>query len=368
MKLGIIADTHFGYSRFEEDAFAQAEYALKDAEKKSDIIIIAGDIFDIKIPKLETLKRTANIFSAIKKPIYVIHGNHERRSNDMVNPLQLLACLSNIHYVHGKTEIIDTENEKLALVCMGSVPEELAKKALNKLLSTEITKLPVDAFKILVIHQSIKEFVCCNDEELSLDDIRNLPFDLIINGHIHKNYNELEGKLLIPGSTVITQLKNDEQGERHYIIYNTDKKTCELVAVPSRLFFYIEMKFENASLREVKEKIDAWIDEMRIKYKDAILKIRLNGTLKEGLIASDISFTYSDGIYIQNNLNILSLREKIKQMKEQDKEKLSIREVAIRQLREKLKGKITLFDPVEFFEKLTESVDAGTQYLKINVV
>lgn len=363
MKVGIIADTHFGYSRFEEDAFVQAEYALKDAELKTDLILVAGDIFDVKIPKLETLKRAADIFSKIRKPVYVIHGNHERRSRDMTNPVQLLAFLSNIHYLHGKTEVIEKGGEKISITCFGSVPEELAREALKKVVEGERAKIPDDAFKILVMHQSLKELVYGEEEELSFDDLRDLPFDLIINGHIHKRHEEMGGRLLIPGSTVITQLRDDEQGERGYFIYDTGKREREFVAIPSRLFFYRELKFENASLQEIKEKIEAWINETRAKHRDAILKIKLGGTLREGLIASDLSLAYSDGIYIQNSLNVESIGEKIKRMREQREEKLSLREVAVRQLRERLKGKITLFDPVELFEKLAESAEAGAEYL-----
>ncbi|MEW6528579.1 MAG: metallophosphoesterase [Candidatus Micrarchaeota archaeon] len=367
MKIGIIADTHFGYSRFEEDAFVQAAYALKDAERKSDLIIIAGDLFDVKIPKLETLKKAADLFSTIKKPIYVIHGNHERRSSGMTNPVQLLTSLSNIHYINNKLEIVENiGNGKLALIGMGSVPEELAHNMLNNLYKKEIAKIPSDAFKILVIHQSIKELINCSEEELSLDYLKDLSFDLIINGHIHKNCSELKGKLLIPGSTVITRLKSDEQGERGYIIYDTEKKNYEFVAIPTRTFFYTEVTFDNASLAEVKEKIDIWISQMRATYKDAILKIKLQGTLREGLSGTDISFIYpDDGIYIQNNLNVLSLKEKIKQMKEENNEKFSVREKAMQELREKLKEKITLFDPTEFFEKLTENIDSCAHYLNL---
>ena len=45
------------------------------------------------------------------------------------------------------------------------------------------------------------------------------------------------------------------------------------------------------------------------------------------------------------------------------KEKLSVREVAIRELELQLKGKITRFDPSELFEKLSQGVDEAEEYL-----
>ncbi len=366
MKIGIIADTHFGYTRFEEDAFAQAEHALLDAEKQADIILVAGDVFDVKIPKLETLKRAADIFSKVKKPVYVIHGNHERRSKDMVNSVQLLSLLSNIRYLHGRTETIETEGERITITFFGSVPEDLAKTALTKVVEEERAKLETQngkQFKVLVLHQSIKELVYGEEDELSFDDLRDLPFDLIINGHIHKHHVEMGGKLIIPGSTVITQLRNDEQGERGYVLYDTGTKKAEFVPIPSRLFFYRELEFRDAPLTEVKEKIENTINEIRAKYPDAVLKIKLNGTLKEGLTASDLSLAYSDGIYVQNSLNVESIAEKIRAMREKHGEKLSVREVALKQLSERLRGRITLFEPSELFEALAESAEAGMEYL-----
>lgn len=363
MKLAVIADTHLGYSRFEEDAFAQAEFALRDAAERADALIVAGDVFDVKIPKLETIKRAADMFSSLGKPVYLIHGNHERRSRDMVNPVQLLATLANLHYVHGSSVLLEKDGERVALVCMGSVPEEHAKDALRKVMEAELPKVAGAAFKILLIHQSLRELVYGEEEELSIDDLRDLPFDLVVNGHIHGRHEEMGGRLLIPGSTVITQLKNDEQGERCYALYDTGAKKAEFVAIPSRQFFYKEMDFENAPLQEVRDKVDAWISETRAKHRDAIIKVKLTGTLREGLGASDLSLSYGDGIYVQNSLNAEKMGEKIRRMREEREEKLSMREIAVRQLGERLRGKITLFDPAEMFEALAEGAEAGAQCL-----
>lgn len=364
MKIAILADMHLGYGRFEEDSFKQAEYALKDAEKKADILIIAGDIFDVKIPKFETIKRVADIFSTIKKPVYTIHGNHERRGRDMVNPLEFLCFFPNVHYFHGKTEIIKAGDEEITITFMGSVPEEFAKTNLNKLVQREPLNQSLKTFKILVIHQSIKEFVYQIEEELCLDDLRDLPFDLIINGHIHQYTKELNGGLIIPGSTVITQLKKDEQGKRGYVLYDTQKKEHEFIPINSRLFFYKEFVFEDASLVEVKEKIENWINKIKTEHKDAILKIKLCGTLKKDLTSTNISLVYSDGIYLQNNLNNKSTGEKIKKLQERNNEKILIKERILSQFNKKLKGKISLFEPIELFEKLSESSEQGMEYLK----
>ena len=70
MKIAIFSDPHLGYARFEEDSYQQAEAAIVSASRKADLILCAGDIFDIKIPKLETIKRAVEIFKKATIPIF----------------------------------------------------------------------------------------------------------------------------------------------------------------------------------------------------------------------------------------------------------------------------------------------------------
>ncbi|MBU0586553.1 metallophosphoesterase [Candidatus Micrarchaeota archaeon] len=357
MKIAIIGDTHLGYARFEDDSFKQASYALEDADKKADVIVVAGDVFDSKIPKLETIKRAVDIFSGLKKPAFMIHGNHERRSKDMVNPVQLLASLGRINYVHGETILLKDGEKTISITMMGSVPEELAESSVKKVIERQGGK---GDFNILVIHQSLEELTYSKGEELSMEFLSGLGFDLIVNGHIHKYHNELNGKLLIPGSTVITQLRKDEQGERGYIIYDTEKKDHEFVKIVARLFFHKELNFENASLEEVRQKVKEEIEGLQ---EGAIFKIKLKGNLKEGLSASDLHLQPKEGVYIQNEIGFMSMGDKIAKLRENREQKLSIRENALKRLVERLSGKVKMFNPIEMFENLVEGVDAGEECL-----
>ncbi|MFA5077414.1 MAG: metallophosphoesterase, partial [Candidatus Micrarchaeia archaeon] len=327
---------------------------------KADAIIVAGDVFDTKIPKLETLKRAADMFSGRKKPIFIIHGNHERRSRDMTNPVQLLSKLAGVKYVHAGTEIIEAGGERVSITCMGSVPEDVAREALKKVLALPV---PGADFRILMIHQSIKELVYGGEDELSLDDLRDLEFDLIVDGHIHKYHSELDGKLLIPGSTVITQLRNDEQGERGYILYDTGKKEHTFQPIASRLFFYSEVALENAALEDAKNSVLERIQGLREDHEGAIVKVRITGTLKHGLSAGDFSISCPEGVFVQNALDSESAADKIKKLREKSEDGVSVREAALKRLAQKVRGKVA-FDPVEMFEKLAESADAGQECLE----
>ena len=107
MRIGIVADNHLGYPRFEEDSFVQAERAMHGAAEKCDVIINAGDIFDTRIPKLETLQRGMELFRKIKVPVFAIYGNHERRTKEMTNPVQLLLTANLVKYLHGTSEVFE---------------------------------------------------------------------------------------------------------------------------------------------------------------------------------------------------------------------------------------------------------------------
>ncbi len=362
MKIAIISDTHFGYTRFEEDAFIQAERAFLDAEVKADVIIYAGDVFDTKIPTLETINRAVEIFKKVKKPIFAIHGNHERRSKGMTNPAQLLANIGLYRYLHGTDALFELNNEKIQIFGLGNVPEELARVALTKSLENFSPKN--DAFKIIVLHQSIKELIPHAEEEISFEDLEPLPFDLIINGHIHASIVKLGGRFLIPGSTVITQLKKDEVESRGYILYDTKTKTHIFVPVQCRQFFYEEFLFQEAAPVDIKQQVEAKIKELRNKDAQAIIRIKIKGTIKQGLERSGLEFVQDSLLYIDNQLNGSALKDKLDHIRMVNNEKLSVKEIAVKQLEERVKDRITLFSTRDLFDHLTQGVEETLEYLK----
>lgn len=359
MKIAIISDQHLGYSRFEEDSYVQAERTIVSASEKADVILCAGDIFDVKVPKLETLKRAIDIFSKAAVPVFAIFGNHERRARDMVNPVHLLAAGTNINLLHGNSEIFEKNGERIQILGMDSVPEEYATDALKKIM--ENFKKDEDAFSILMIHQSIKELVVGAEDELSLKYLEGLPFDLIINGHIHETIVKLGGRFLIPGSTVITQLKKEEMTDKGYFLYDTVEKKSEFIGIGSRKFFYERLNFKDAGEMEVRDAIVKKIKE--INDPEAIIAIKLEGDLKEGLSASDIKTGDYPNVYIDNRLNTQDLSTTLEKIRSIRQENLSVREIALRELSSKTSGKVT-FDSSELFEKLLEGSDEALEYLE----
>lgn len=360
VKIGIISDLHLGYARFEEDSYTQPEEMLKELAEKVKVVIIAGDIFDSRIPRLETIRRAIEIFKKSKIRIIAIHGNHERRSKGFDNPLNVLATSEALEYIDAQRVVIDEGDEKIAIIGIGSVPEEQAEETIKQTIE-RYPPLP-NAFNILVIHQNINEIV--NQSGLSLEFIEKLPFDLVINGHIHKRYEKINGKLIVPGSTVITQLKKEETEPKGYIIYDTKTKKADFFPTKTRKFIYEELNFEKAGENEVIAKVEEKIANLRLIYPEAIIAIKLCGTLREGLKSSDIRLRINDElVFLSNELNAADISEKIEEIKKLRETNISVKEFGRMRLEERLKGKLKNIKTSEFLEKLIEDEEKAEEYI-----
>jgi DNA repair exonuclease SbcCD nuclease subunit len=362
MKIAVFSDPHLGYARFEEDSYVQAERAIVSASENADLILCAGDIFDIKIPKLETLKRAVEIFRKAGVPVFAIHGNHERRARDLTNPAQILAASGVIRLLHGESAVFEKDGEKVQVFGVGSVPEEYAADAVKGAMGR--FRKEEGAFSIIMLHQSIKELIPGGKDELSLEYLETLPFDLIVNGHIHETITKLGGRFIIPGSTVITQLKKDEMAPKGYFLFDTKTKKAEFVEIPCRRFFYEKLEFSDASETDVREKVRETVGRIRKEHANCIIAIKIDGTLKSGLSTADMKLDGYENVFIDNRLNAENLGAKLERIKSSREASLSMREMAIKELRAKTEGKITLFDPSELFEKLVEGSDETIAYLE----
>lgn len=149
MKVAFVSDTHFGYPRFESDASAQGRAAILDAAQKADILLLGGDIFDHRIPRLETILEVAQVLQEARKileakknnlsPLILgIHGTHERRAKDALNPIALMAKMGLMEDLHNKTVVVETQGDdntpqRLAFSGMGGLPDDLVRDAFSHL-------------------------------------------------------------------------------------------------------------------------------------------------------------------------------------------------------------------------------------------
>lgn len=350
MKIAFVADTHFGYSRFEEDASSQGRSAILDAATRADVLLLGGDIFDIRIPKLETLSEVAESLQDAKKMlerknngkikganlILGIHGTHERRGKDSVNPVQMLSRLGLLDDLHNKTSVLECEGKKIAFSGLGGIPDDLVSDALKRLACKPIH----GAINFFLFHQTMKEFV---PQAPNLASIEELPegYDWYLCGHIHSRHEYMGGKLLIPGSTVLTQLRDDEMESKGYYIIDTESNKAEFVKIESRPYFCSKLEFDKSPSSEAREKIFHAIGEAVAKCADGkkpIIRINVSGTLAQGATLDMSGFGREDAfVFVDSGIGAGSLEQELERLKEQRMQKATPAELGMAKLKENAK-------------------------------
>lgn len=369
MLISILSDLHFGYgskTRLEDDSFGNAQEAIVKS-LDSDLILIPGDIFHSRTPTTETWAKTlktlskplltknkgVKLFKTINKeldeiskrslsgiPVLALHGTHERRGKDSINAIQALEKTGFLIHLHCNGIIFQKGKKKVAIQGMSGVPERYAKQILDKW-----DPKPVKGcYNILMLHQSIEPYVYSPLEPPSLN-LSNLPkgFDLIIDGHIHTRDTAKIDKatLLMPGSTIITQLKVEEAEvtKGFYQVETAKTKTNFIPLKKNRKFFYEEIELKPDIV--VRDQIDDTINKILTKdfKKLPIIKIKILG--KEAVIDKELrelEKKYSDKtiLYFSKQLESPEITRKIELLRDLRERKLSVEEMGLQILKKNL--------------------------------
>lgn len=392
MKIAVISDTHLGFgsgTKREKDAFIQAKQALEIAVKeKVDAVLLPGDLFDESIPKQETLheafqlfslafnaeKSEAKIFKDSKElkfsgiPLIAIAGTHEFRSKDYKNALQVIESAGFLFYLHASHIVLEKGKEKVAVFGLSGVPE---KKALDVLKAWNPKPLN-ECKNILLLHQSIKEFLATDDEMSVTISLSDLPkgFDYTINGHLHWSQEKslASGKFILAGSTICTQMKSLEAGKpKGFYILDTVSSSISFNEIPvQRKIFYHREKFEDSKPSEVLQKVSSLIKkdlELNGNSLEPLIRVKCIGGISKGYSSSDVSFSEIEKTF--NEKAILSLdkdfasasfRKGIEELRELQKQKKGIAELGFDLLEKNLKETdfSNAFDVREIFDLLAE--------------
>jgi DNA repair exonuclease SbcCD nuclease subunit len=339
----VTSDFHLGYgynTKREKDCFFVLEEILKD---NPDLILFAGDMFDSRIPRLEVLAEAMNFLTNLKErnsnvkflkcdrkingrtlngiPFISIYGNHERRPN-LINPIQTLEKAGLLINLHCEKICFKLDGKKIAIYGMSHVPEKYAKDVLK-----EWNPKPLEGYlNILLMHQNIDPYVYSALEDVNLK-LSDLPkgFDYIVNGHIHwKNEANLDkGKLLIPGSTVATQLnKKESQIEKGYFLLNNSLRFKSII---QRKFYY--------KILESKEKLEEFLDNLKVEELKPIIKIKIKNTSPIDLNIIEKKYRDKGILYFQREVETRFEKHKTEILSKQ----LSAEEYGHKILREKMK-------------------------------
>jgi len=371
MQISILSDFHFGYgwnTRLEDDSFQNAKEALSKC-LDSDLILIAGDIFDSRNPRTETWAKTLKVLSKpllsenrgvklidkIKKdfpeiskrtlsaiPVLALHGTHDRRPKGQTNVIEALEQTGFLIHLHCNGLVFEKDGQKVATQGMSGVPERYAKQVMDKW-----DPKPVEGcYNILMFHQSIEPYVYSPLEPPTLN-LTNLPkgFDLIVNGHVHtKDLTKINGtRLLLTGSTIVTQLKKVESEIAKGFYQVEIGKETKINFIPlenNRKFFYKELELKpDVTIRDQIEGVLNEILKQEFKKKP-IVKIKISGK-ETGIIEKEfkeIQKKFSDKaiIYFQKELESEEMTKKIELLRNLRERKLSIEETGLQILKKNL--------------------------------
>lgn len=306
MKIAIVSDMHIGYDRFYDDALKQAGEALERACELADMIIIPGDVFDKRAPKPEVIASAINIFRNISRrqwsaklvdfrgdkraftnvPVIAISGTHERTAAGKDNPLNLLALAGLLVDASESTAVVEKDGERVAVYGLGGLSEE---RVLDKI--KELKPAPVDgAFNIFMFHQSVYEILPFSDTFIHYADLP-AGFDLYVDGHIHSRVEAIvHGKpFIIPGSTVLTQLKDGEQAPKGFVVFDTSTRKWDFVEIDSRAMYAETLELDDVQPSVLLKSCEEVIERSISRGKpNPIIRIKVIGSIAEGFSKTDM--------------------------------------------------------------------------------
>ncbi|MBU0662692.1 MAG: metallophosphoesterase [Candidatus Diapherotrites archaeon] len=406
MRIAIFSDLHLGFNSAvrgtESIDMARSAFNLA-LENDAELILLAGDLFDTSVPSQETLLSAFGLFSefgakmrgknsgisitrisrngneteTLALPaIIAIHGTHEFRGKDYANVLQLFERAGFLIYLHAQKLLVrrheNGDGETICIQGMGGVPEKKSLDVLNAL----SPKPERGAKNIFMLHQSIKDFLPFDDEMVATISLSQLPqgFDLIVNGHLHWHSTEKlpqGGVLLMPGSTITTQMKKlESEKEKGIFLYDTERTEKQPLFIPlpvQRKFFYHKLDFKDARAEHVSEKAAALIaDDLKQMNGTPItplIRVKMCGTLAPGINPGDVNLAEIENEFggrailsLSRDFSTAGFKKKMSELREMQQSKKSVVAMGLDILEKNLEETDfnNAFDTRRIFELLAE--------------
>ena len=333
MKLFHLSDLHLGkrlneYSLLEDQRYILMNECLRLIdEKKPEIIILAGDIFDKSIASVEAIELLEEFLERLverKKKIIIIPGNHDSAQRlSFCSAFMKKDGIYNARPYEGKIEKISFEDEYgevnfylLPFVKPANVRayfEDESIDSYNEAIRLIIEKEDIDTEKrnVLVTHQFITGSIRTMSEEISVGGTDNIDaanfkdFDYVALGHIHKAQNisnEAEGIIRYCG-TLLKYSFSEADDCKTLSLVNLGKKgeisIEELPIKPLRDLRIIKAQFEDILKAEVYNEDDyveiILTDELEVpkalpilrKIYPNIMKISYDNTRTRNALAEE---------------------------------------------------------------------------------
>lgn len=267
-KIGIISDTHLGFRQYGLEArFHDFFYAVTDAIKKLEEhgiheILIAGDLLHMARPTARTIAGVRQIHETAKRNgtrILCIRGNHDYTEPHWVSTLEPLRSRESgtlpVGLWEAHDEVVTLPDSGYTVYARGFENPDLFRK------------IEFPEADILLIHQSIKEFIgYFGGNGLCFAEMPYDKYKMIVVGDTHvPELREHEGCLILsPGSTEMSS--SAEPAEKYAWIYDGTDDLRKIVLETRKVISLPTLKTEEDIVSALKE-----IDKSR-KYTDPTTK------------------------------------------------------------------------------------------------
>ncbi len=306
-----LADCHIGGWKEEElkklsiESFKEA--SNKIIESKVNFLIIAGDLFNTSIPSVDAIKEVALCMKKIidnNIKIYIIPGSHDYSPSGktMLDVLENAGLCTNVFKYNEETKRLEityhqiSPEKRIAITGICGLAGGLEKVKYENLANKEeIENLP--EYKIFLFHTLLKELKPTTKdwEKVPSEPLSLLPknFNYYPGGHPHfilqKSTTE-HPLIAYPGPLFPNNFKElEELKQGGFYIADVNQNNTSLTHIPIKLKETITLNInaENKTPEEINQELREELSHQKIV--DAIVTIRISGTLKSGK-PSEIEF------------------------------------------------------------------------------
>lgn len=264
MKLGIWSDPHIGKRMYRTDEhninkFEQigyrilGEYVDAFLEEKPDLIINAGDTFDVPNPSVLAIKNYVMAQERLSDiPTMTILGNHDFSFPNRKNKCSAVDMAKNTYFADYDIKTVVLEDILFVMMPYIYDTDENIEKYINKCI--DIASTDTHSKKILVTHGVTAKYSASNfiEDKLKFPDKLIKLFNLVIIGHIHTPFAYMDGKTMVisPGGMIDYQANKDHTGIC-FIDTDTWKYKRKLIKTPH----IIKMECDESNINDILKNI-----------------------------------------------------------------------------------------------------------------
>lgn len=236
-------------------------------ENNIEFLFISGDLYDQQYIRQSTIEYINNLFKDIEKTkIFISPGNHDPyiKNSYYYN----YNWNKNVHIFKSKIEKV--ESEEADIYGFGFDDFYCSKMNINEIRIENTEKI-----NIFVVHGTLDAILTYLKDynPINSSELKEIGFDYVALGHIHKNNFIENGKIIYPGSTI--SLGFDELGKHGMVVGEITKNENNLQFIELDETEFVEKELDCTEINSVEELVEK-MNQIKIE-ENKLYKIVLTG-------------------------------------------------------------------------------------------